>query len=61
LIIRKPKYFKLLKKKYIYTLGDLAAEFGGWMGVLFGYSLLDLGNIILDAIVFLAKSWVRPG
>ncbi|XP_023348485.1 uncharacterized protein LOC111717205 isoform X4 [Eurytemora carolleeae] len=59
LIIKKPKDLHSHKNEYIYTIWEFAAEFGGWMGVLSGYSILDISFIIIQAVQHIAQLFLN--
>ena len=44
-----------MKRDCIYTIQNLASEFGGWLGILFGYSLHDLGITGMEVIALLVN------
>ena len=57
LIIKKPMYVEVVKSEYIYTIWEFAAEFGGWVGILFGYCALDIFNLFTNSVVFLLRKY----
>ena len=50
LIIKKPRTVQHLKSEYIYSIWEFAAEFGGWIGVLCGFSALDIFNVFMNMV-----------
>ena len=48
-----------MKRDYIYSIQNLASEFGGWLGILFGYSMFDLGITGMEVIALLLNMLVR--
>ena len=52
LIIRLEDDVEVLEGKYIYTIWEFTAEFGGWVGILFGFCILDIAGIFINAFNF---------
>ena len=59
LIIKKPRNIEVVKSEYIYTIWEFAAEFGGWVGILFGYCALDIFNLFTNSVVFLLRKYKK--
>ena len=52
LIIRLENNVEVLESEYIYTIWEFTAEFGGWVGILFGFCILDIADILINAFNF---------
>ena len=50
-----PRYIEILQSDYSFTVWDFAAEFGGWVGVLWGLSILDIADVITGTVQFLSN------
>ena len=59
LIIKKPRNIEVVKSEYIYTIWEFAAEFGGWVGILFGYCALDIFKLFTNSVVFLLRKYKK--
>ena len=59
LIIKKPRNIEVVKSEYIYTIWEFAAEFGGWVGILFGYCALDIFKLFTNSLVFLLRKYKK--
>ena len=46
-----PEVIKVTQAEYIYTIWEFISEFGGWFGILFGYCVVDLADVIISTIV----------
>ena len=55
LTVLMPKVIKVTQTEYIYTIWDFITEFGGWFGIVFGYSVVDLA----DALVAIMASFKK--
>jgi len=49
---------EVLKSEYIYTIWEFAAEFGGWVGVLFGFCILDIIDLIKTVFIFIIELYM---
>ncbi len=57
LIIRKPRNIQILKNEYIYTFWEFTSEFGGWVGILFGFCFLDIFNFVTKIFILLVENY----
>jgi len=54
-VIRKPRNIQVLKSEYIYTFWEFTAEFGGWVGILFGFCFLDIFNFVTTSVILVVQ------
>ena len=52
-LIKMPKEIKIFKVDYVYTVWEFISEFGGWVGVLFGYCIVDIADALTELAVYM--------